>query len=202
MPFPHTRHHTHSLHHTKIFVALALLFTITACGVSNPGSEEVLAYDTTLDGLKKDHQEQLNPEIAFKIENLHETYQPGQHGQVEITLTLDEESRTLRHAVAFLNIVKIDEENPDEVRQVAHELFTRSGTRESPRLFRSPWRGFQLIGEGRSTTLTFDLRDDAQPGQYYLALQVFKGNNVDPHRVKLSDRIGIEVHPFTIGNQE
>jgi hypothetical protein len=115
----------------------------------------------------------------------------GERGEATIRVALA--SGALERAVAFLNVVKASPE--ENYPQAAHLIFADAS--ETPSLFRLPldaeaWR------EGRRVQLSFALKPDAPPGKYFLVVQLFRGRNTDPNRVRVRDRLALVLHAFTV----
>ncbi|NOK79058.1 MAG: hypothetical protein GFH24_608434n15 [Chloroflexi bacterium AL-N5] len=130
----------------------------------------------------------------FRIaSNLAASYEPGASGTVSISVQLLNPDLDFSQAVVFLNIVEIDERRTYP--QVMHQLFSAADA--APDIFKTVYSKEQLLN-GVSTNLVFFLRDNAKPGSYSMAIQVFSGNNTDPNRVRVQDRLGIQNFGFSI----
>ncbi len=118
-----------------------------------------------------------------------------QGGSVRATfeLQLIDGPDSLEQGVWFLNVV--EPLGGGEVRQMTHLLF--SAAREDRPVFRQVFSREELEA-GLSTTLDFELRRGAQPGDYLIALQLFNGRNTNPGRVRAENRVAMEFVGFTI----
>ena len=125
--------------------------------------------------------------------NPSEAYAPGETDSITVSLRLIDEGAAVDHAVAFLNVVAIDEAG--RYPQRAHVLF--AAAEESPTIFRVVKSGSELEA-GLRTTVSFTFREDAAPGVYAFVLQVFEGRNTNPNRVRLQDRLGIQSYRFEL----
>lgn len=96
-------------------------------------------------------------------------------------------------AVAFLNIVERDAARGYP--QAAHRLL--AGAETERQIFRVPLPG-DVWQAGLNTVLRARLRADAPPGEYALVVQLFRGTNTDPHRVRVGDRLGLKAFNVTI----
>ena len=168
---------------TAIASALALL--LAACGTS--GSELGLGSYEDLD-------------VSYTVKMEEQEFQPGERYAVDITIKLEGDFDRPCNAVAFLNVVEEFVENGEKrTKQVAHKLFDHATPH--PMIFRTPMPCSRYAGDGVSTTLRFRVSNNADTGQYYLALQLYPGTNTNPHNVNAADRIGgVGVTPFTITN--
>ena len=131
-----------------------------------------------------------NLSVNYTVTGLKGEYNPGDRGEVTITVELLGDPPYPRQAVAFLNIV-----TPDE-KQVAHEIFRQASVQ--PMIFRTPKPAFHYTNV-LTTTVRFRINANADPGKYYLALQMFPGTNTDPHATNVDRRIGrVGSFPFHI----
>ena len=122
-----------------------------------------------------------NLSVRYTVDGLRDTYKPGESGEVTITIELQGDPPHPGQIVAFLNVVKPNEE------QVAHLVFRQASVQ--PMIFRTPKPAFHYTN-GLTTTLRFRISGDAKAGDYRLALQLFPGRNTNPHAVDVTDRIG------------
>ncbi len=129
---------------------------------------------------------------AFNIQsNMLANYEQGSTGEVAITVRLTDEASSLEQAVVFLNVV----ENVANYPQAAHKIFASAS--ESPEVFQQVYSA-EVLRAGVSTSLTFQLKDDAKLSNYSLVIQIFEGTTLDPHKVKFEDRVAIKGFNFNI----
>lgn len=118
---------------------------------------------------------------------------PGERGNAAFTFRLDDPDMTVTEGVWFLNIVQ-PLENGD-ARQVSHLLFDEAS--EEGDGFRRVFSHEELSG-GVTMTVAFRISRNATPGSYLVALQLFRGTVTNPSRVKVDDRVWLELHPLTV----
>lgn len=126
------------------------------------------------------------------VANLAPYYRPGD--EIEVTLSLrlvTPEVVTL--AVAFLNVVERDAAR--RFPQAAHKLFYSAESQEPLFQIAKPGEVWQ---RGVETVVRARLRADAPPGEYALVIQLFRGSNTNPHRVRVEDRVGLQAFNVTI----
>jgi hypothetical protein len=124
---------------------------------------------------------------------LQSSYRPGGSDTVEITVTLNDPELQVDGGVLFLNIVEVD---PDRSwPQAMHRLFS-SGS-ESNTIFQRFLDG-DTLREGLSTSYTFTFRQNAPLGNYALVVQLFRGRNTNPNRVRVEDRIALRAVSFRV----
>ncbi len=124
--------------------------------------------------------------------NLALYYRPGDEIEIALAFRLVGEE-AVPVAVAFLNVVERD--SARGYPQAAHRLF-RSAESQN-RVFQVAKSG-EVWQLGVETILRARLRDDAPPGEYALVVQLFRGSNTNPHRVRSEDRLGIQAFNVTI----
>lgn len=115
----------------------------------------------------------------------------GERGEATIRIALT--AGELERAVAFLNVVKASPE--ENYPQAAHLIFADAA--ETPSLFRRVLSG-EAWRAGQRTQLSFALKPDAPPGTYFLVVQLFRGRNTDPNRVRPEGRLALVLHAFTV----
>jgi hypothetical protein len=120
-------------------------------------------------------------------------FSAGDSGEIHLSFLLDDPTGQIERGVLFLNIVVNSAERGWP--QAGHLVF--SGASERPALFRRTLEATELQA-GVETVLEFTTRGRAPPGDYVLVLQLFEGNQTDPHRVRVEDRIGQVGFPFRI----
>lgn len=135
---------------------------------------------------------QSKPELRVSVD-IKSTYVQGQQDNINFTMNLNDQTGVFEEGVLFLNIVERDPagKNP----QAAHKIFTSA--KETPKTFRQVYTGAELR-EGVSTTLEFGLRDGAKVGDYALVVQLFKGDETNPNRVKYENRVALKGFNFSI----
>ena len=137
----------------------------------------------------------LSPPQLATSASLSSSYQRGESDTISLNVRMDDPDNSLREGVIFLNIV---ENNPAKnYPQAMHLVFDNSRGTAQPNIFNTVFSG-DALRAGLSTQLSFRIRDDAPPDNYLLAIQVFRGNNTNPNRVKISDRLGLDLYHFTI----
>jgi len=120
-------------------------------------------------------------------------YQQGESASVTFTITLDDPDGVIDQGVLFLNVV---ENSPEKnYPQAAHLIF--AAVAEEPPLFRRVLSGVELQA-GQSTTLNFRLRDGARTGRYVAVVQLFRGPDTSPWRVRAENRVGLVGFSFTL----
>ncbi|MEX2542434.1 MAG: hypothetical protein WD314_11525 [Trueperaceae bacterium] len=117
----------------------------------------------------------------------------GDSGIVHLNFRLDDPGLRFDRGVLFLNIVENSRER--NYPQAAHRVF--SGASEEPAIFRRVFDASEL-SEGLETVLRFQTRGRAPPGEYVLVVQLFGGDQTDPHRVRAEDKLGHASFPFRI----
>lgn len=124
---------------------------------------------------------------------LQSSYRPGESDTVEITVTLNDPELQVDGGVLFLNIVEVD---PDRNwPQAMHRLFS-SGS-ESNTIFQTPLDG-DALRAGLSTSYSFTFRHNAPQANYALVVQLFRGRNTNPNRVRVEDRIALRAVNFRV----
>lgn len=124
---------------------------------------------------------------------LRPSYAPGESDSVEITVVLEDPELAVEGGVLFLNIVENNAER--NWPQAMHRLFAAGS--ESNGIFQRYFTGDELRA-GLQTTLSFTLRQDAPQLRYALVVQLFRGRNTNPHRVRERDRIALRAVGFRI----
>jgi hypothetical protein len=76
-----------------------------------------------------------------------------------------------------------------------HRLFS-SGS-ESNAIFQTPLSG-DTLRAGLSTSYSFTFRNNAPPANYALVVQLFRGRNTNPNRVRVEDRIALRAVNFRV----
>lgn len=122
-----------------------------------------------------------------------ETIEQGSVVRAEFTLAVTDGADGVEQGVWFLNVV--EELGGGEVRQMSTRLFS-SGT-EDGQLFRRVLSGTELRS-GQSTVLELTIRDNAPPGDYLIALQLFEGTVTNPSRVDPGRRLAMRFLPLRI----
>lgn len=133
------------------------------------------------------------PLVAQVEAGLEASYRPGEHGEIAIRLVYDDPASGLTEGVAFLNVVERDPAH--DWPQAAHKIFASAS--ETPKVFRVV-QSLEQLRAGLGTTLSFRLRDDAEPGEYALVVQLYRGSNTDPNRVRVEDRVLLKGFDFQI----
>ena len=125
--------------------------------------------------------------------NVSSVYRQGEAGSIDFSLVLNDPEATVSEGVLFLNIVERDAAR--NWPQAAHLIFASAQERES--VFRVPFSG-ETLRAGLKTSLEFKLRDRAKPGDYALVIQLYRGNETDPGRVRVADRIAMQSFDFSV----
>lgn len=125
--------------------------------------------------------------------NLETAYSQGQEATVNFVITLDDDALELEQGVLFLNIVERDAagKNP----QAAHKIF--ASAKETPSVFRTVYTGAELRA-GVETSLSFQLRETAKIADYSLVVQLYRGAETNPNRVKYANRLALKGFNFSI----
>jgi hypothetical protein len=124
--------------------------------------------------------------------NLAPYYRPGDEIEIALTFRLVSEE-VVPVAVAFLNVVERD--TARGYPQMAHRIFRSAESQNQVFQLAKPGEVWQ---RGVETALRARLRDDAPPGEYALVVQLFRGSNTNPHRVRSEDRLGIRAFNFSV----
>lgn len=124
---------------------------------------------------------------------LEPVYLQGQGDEVELRIVLNDPAETLKEGVLFLNVVERDAARGWP--QAAHKIFTSA--EETPAVFRQPYTGTALR-TGVTTSLAFELRAKAKPGDYALVVQLYEGSVTDPNRVSANNRVALKAFHFSI----
>jgi len=119
-------------------------------------------------------------------------YRPGDEIEITLIFCLVSEE-VVPIAVAFLNVVERD--TARGYPQAAHRLFRSAESQNQVFQVAKPGEVWQ---RGVETAVRVRLRPDAPPGDYALVIQLFRGSNTDPHRVRVEDRLGIQAFNFSI----
>ena len=128
--------------------------------------------------------------------NVQPVYRQGEEGSIDLTITLSDTAETVGEGVLFLNIVERDAAQTWP--QAAHLIFASARERES--VFRIPLSG-RILREGLTTSLAFKLRDSAKVGEYALVVQLYKGSETNPNRVRPQDRVSMQGFDFSVTNR-
>lgn len=132
------------------------------------------------------------PEAASEVRaDLAASYRQGEAGVVRIEVRYP--APAAFEGVLFLNVVERDPAR--NWPQAAHRIFAAAA--ESPQVFRVV-QGAQALAEGLSTTLEFRLRANAPPGPYALVIQLYRGRQTNPNRVRVEDRVLLKGFDFEV----
>lgn len=124
--------------------------------------------------------------------NVQTVYRQGEAGSIDFVITLDD-AATVSEGVLFLNIVERDAARGWP--QAAHLIF--AAAREEKSVFRVLYTGRELQ-KGVAAGLKFTLRDRAKPGDYALVIQLYRGTETNPNRVRAADRIAMRGFDFSV----
>lgn len=138
-------------------------------------------------------QAQVPQATLVVTENVQLVYRQGEEGNIDLTITLSDTAETVGEGVLFLNIVERDAAQTWP--QAAHLIFASAREKES--VFRIPFTG-QALREGLTTSLAFKLRDHAKVGEYALVVQLYKGSETNPNRVKPEHRLSMQGFDFSV----
>ena len=133
-------------------------------------------------------------ELKLRVDvDMQSTYAQAQQGRISFTMVLEGPNEALDEGVLFLNVVERDPagKNP----QAAHKIF--ASAKETPKVFRQVYTGADLQ-KGVETTLEFQLRDSAKLGDYTLVVQLYRGSETNPNRVKYENRLALKGFNFSI----
>ncbi len=136
---------------------------------------------------------QTPPLTLLVTTNVQATYHQGETADIDFVITLNDAAETVDEGVLFLNVVERDVARGWP--QAAHLIFATA--QEKERVFRVPFSG-QVLRGGLSTSLSFRLRDRAEPGDYALVVQLFRGAETNPNRVRVADRIALRGFDFSV----
>ena len=129
--------------------------------------------------------------VRITEQGLQLSYAPGDSASGTITIEMDDPEFTVRRAVAFLNVVEAEPPYAQAVSTIAS-----SGSAQ-PEIF-NVVHEHAALEAGITTTVTFQLRPDAPPGDYSVVIQLFAGTNTDPNNVNVNDRFALRAFPLTI----
>jgi hypothetical protein len=124
---------------------------------------------------------------------LQSSYAPGESDTVDIAITLNDPDLQVEGGVLFLNIVERDPER--NWPQAMHRLFS-AGSESNP-IFQTYLDG-EVLRAGLETSFSFTLRHDAPRTGYALVVQLFRGRNTNPNRVRVENRIALKSVSFEI----
>jgi len=124
--------------------------------------------------------------------NLAPYYRPGDEIEIALAFRLVG-AEVVPVAVAFLNVVERDAAR--RFPQAAHKLFSSAESQNQVFQVAKPGEVWQ---RGVETILRARLRFDAPPGDYAIVIQLFRGSNTNPHRVRVEDRLGLQAFNVTI----
>lgn len=122
-------------------------------------------------------------------------YHPGEKAAVALRLVAEDGAALPDEAVLFLNVVIPDPERGWP--QMAHRLFATAELAGDGDMFGEVLDAAALR-EGRSAVLHVRFKEHAPPGDYEVVLQLFRGPNTNPHRVRVEDRVAIRSFPFRV----
>lgn len=141
-------------------------------------------------------QAQIPQATLVVTANVQPVYRQGEEDSIDLTIILSDTAETVGEAVLFLNIVERDA--AQTWTQAAHLIFASAREKES--VFRIPFSG-QALREGLTTRLVFKLRDHAKVGEYALVVQLYKGSETNPNRVKPEHRLSMRGFDFSVTNR-
>lgn len=134
----------------------------------------------------------LEPGAAGEVRaDLAASYRQGEAGAVHISVRY--QAPEAFEGVLFLNVVERDPARTYP--QAAHRIFADAA--ESPKVFRVV-QDAPALAEGLSTTLRFRLRANAPPGPYALVVQLYRGRQTNPNRVRVEDRVLLQGFNFEV----
>lgn len=125
--------------------------------------------------------------------NIPPTFQAGTEHELHVRIQLHDPTGSVETAVLFLNVVEIDEEGTFP--QAMHKVFASADVNES--VFRTPLTG-ERLREGVEASVRVRLRAQAPPGEYAIVIQLFGGDQTDPHDVRVEDRVAMKSFEFTV----
>lgn len=133
-------------------------------------------------------------ELEFEIEtNIQDTYRAGGAYEIDLSIRLVDPAGSVERGVLFLNVVENDASR--NYPQAAHRIF-ESAT-ETVEIFRIPFDG-EALRAGLETTVQVQVRPDAPVGSYSIVFQLFEGEQTDPNRVQIENRVAIRSFPFEL----
>ena len=125
--------------------------------------------------------------------NVPDVLTPGEAGSIEVFVKANDPEHHLSEAVVFLNVVEHDEAK--RYPQASYRLF--SSAEEETETLQRVLSG-DALREGVSIRLNYQLRDNVKPATYSVVIQVFNGNNVNPNRVSIKQRLAMKPFVFVI----
>lgn len=135
-----------------------------------------------------------SPQAVLNITaNVQAVYRQGETGSIDFVITLNDDAATVGEGVLFLNIVERDAAR--NWPQAAHLIFATA--REEKSVFRIVYSG-EKLRDGLATSLSFKLRDRAKPGDYALVIQLYRGAETNPNRVRVADRVAMQGFDFSV----
>jgi PKD repeat protein len=129
--------------------------------------------------------------VRIRQSGLQSSYPPGATASGTITIEIDDPDHTLRHAVPFINVVEAQPPYPQAAGAIA------SSAVAEPDIFQTVYER-DALEAGLTTTVTFELRQDAPKGDYDVVIQLFAGTNTNSYRVDVDDRFAMQAFPVRI----
>ena len=131
--------------------------------------------------------------------NLVESYARGSVHELWVRIELVDPQETVDVGVLFLNVVENDEEGKHP--QAMHLVFASAdeileGESQVDRLSH-PVDG-EALRAGVEARVRVQLRSRAQLGNYSIVFQLFEGEETNPHRVQIENRVAMWAHRFDV----
>lgn len=138
--------------------------------------------------------------VELRVEhNLAKAYAPGSEHDLWVRIELVDPQETVDVGVLFLNVVENDEAG--RFPQAMHLVFASAtelhdGEAEADR-FVTPLDG-EALRAGVEARVRVRLRARAPAGSYSIVFQLFEGEETDPHRVQIENRVAMWSHRFEV----
>ena len=135
----------------------------------------------------------------FVQHNLAEAYAQGAEHVLWIRIELIDPRETVDQGVLFLNVVENDEDG--RFPQAMHLVFASAdelheGESRVDR-FLTPLDG-ETLRAGVEARVRVRLRSRAPVGSYAIVFQLFEGDETNPHRVQVENRVAMWSHSFEV----
>lgn len=166
----------------KFCVILSLSFLLWAC-------KDITAVEPPLPP-----QPIVEPITTIAITPEESSVSRGERFSHSISINLDDPSGSVTEAVMFLNVLRVISDE-DGLYEPVLPYFSEANTTNN--IFNTPISG-DLLREGVLTELSYIITEEAPIGTYNINIQMFEGNETNPAKVTVEQRIGITNTRFTV----